>query len=138
MAQVKDYPNRNNIKADDFLYLITNGNSDYKVLLSDIVGHNIKKLSQQTYTLVLEDSFKYVRSEFAGGTIFIVPNKLTTEFAIGTVIYLRNKSNNNATIQAENSDVLLNTNSNLQIKPHGEVKLLYVDDNEWDLTGDLI
>lgn len=138
MSQVKDFPVRQDPKADDFFYLITDGNSDYQIKASQVLGRILKKIAVQNYTLELSDAFKTLRNQFPSSATITIPEELNVAFVEGTEIKIRNASNYQMILQGENISVILNTKSNLNVLPHGEVSLVYVGGNEWDLTGDLI
>lgn len=138
MTQIKDFPDRTNPVADDFLYLITQGNTDYKILINSILGRMIKSIIDPVYQLVASDAYHTVRLLFPASTVVTVPLEATTAFAIGTTIKIRNNSTLNAILAPETIAVTLNTKSGLNISQKGEIELVYIGSDEWDISGDLI
>lgn len=139
MTQIKDYPNRITPLADDFLYLITNGNTDYKILINSVLGRLIKSTAEQNYSIIAPDVYHTIRLEFSASTIVTVPLEATSQFNVGDVIKIRNTSiTDNAVLLPETIAVSINTKSGLNIIPNGEIELVYIGGDVWDVSGDLV
>lgn len=141
MTQVKDFPERglsSPPKPDDFLYLITQGSTDWQILINVLMGRELTKtVLEPLYTLENADTYHTLRFVFPAGKVITVPQDLTVQFTPGIIIRLRNASPQPATILPQTVGVKINTKSGLIIPPHGEVNLTNVGPDEWDASGDL-
>lgn len=137
MSQVKDFLERTAPEPDDFTYLISNGNTDFKILIKTLLGELIKGIVTATYELVLEDQYHTIRMTFAGNKDLTVPIALDVPFVSGTVIRIRNSSPSLSTLIPATIGVTLNTKGGLNIVPWGEVKLVSISPDVWDVIGDL-
>lgn len=138
MSQIKDFPNRDEPVASDFVYLITEGNTDYKLSAKQILGESNKLVTGSTYTLLLTDQFRTIRMNFNGAKTLTIPADSSVPYEIGTVIRVRNSSPDTLTMIPEGAAVdLYSKNGWLNIMPRGEVKLCYVATDTWEIIGDL-
>ena len=137
MTRIKDYPPRTIPEFDDFLYLITQGNTDYKLLIESLLGEMTVDVIQPTYELVLADQYHTVRMSFPGAKELTVPEEINEAFVAGTVIRIRNASTAVLTLIPATVGVTINTKDGLNIIGHGEVKLVYRGLDTWDASGDL-
>lgn len=137
MTQVKDFPDRTDPEPTDFAYLVTDGNTDFKVRLKTLLGELTKEIIDPFYELVLADQYHTIRMSFPGNKELTVPTTANVPFIEGTVIRVRNASENLVTLIPETIAVELKTKGGLNIVPHGEVKLVYFKNDEWDVIGDL-
>lgn len=141
MSQIKDFPDRdltNPPQPDDFLYLITQGNSDWKILINVLLGRALtKEIITPLYELVAEDTYHTIRFTFPAAKVITVPRDEIVQYEPGIIIRLRNVGTLSATILPETGAVIINTKDGLVIPPHGEVNLTNVSANLWDASGDL-
>lgn len=137
MSQVKDFPDREAPEPDDFTYLITEGNSDFKLRIKAFMGELITPIIDPNYELLTADQYHTIRMTFPGNKELTVPLELDQPFVIGTVILVRNISAFLITLLPATIAVTLNTKSGLDIVANGEAKLVYNGSNEWDVVGDL-
>lgn len=138
MSQIKDFPNRDLPLPDDFLYLITQGNTDFQIAINILLGRALtKEVVDPLYTLIAADVYHTIRFTFPAGKVITVPENATVVFQTGIIIKLRNVGTVAATILPETAGVIINTKGGLVIPPHGEVNLTKVATDTWDASGDL-
>lgn len=141
MTQVKDFPERgvsDPPQSDDFLYLITAGNTDYNIPINSLLGRGLTKtIIEPLYTLVASDIYHTLRCTYVASKAITVPEDAQVSFAPGAAIRLRNAGSLTATIVPQTGGVVINTKSGLTIPPNGEVILVNVAADIWDASGDL-
>ncbi len=138
MSQIKEFPNRDNPLPDDFLYLITQGNTDFSIAINILLGRALtKEVVDPLYTLIAEDIYHTIRFTFPAAKVITIPIDANVSYTPGIIIKLRNVGDIAATILPETATVIINTKDGLVIPPHGEVNLTNVAVNLWDASGDL-
>lgn len=137
MSQVKDFPQRETPEPTDFLYLITEGNTDYKVLITQLLGEMTKEVIQPFYELEDGDQYHTIRMTFPSGKQLTVPTNDDVPFTVGTIVRIRNATSGSLTLIPATVDVTLNTKGGLKVIARGEVKLVKVGQDNWDVIGDL-
>ena len=90
-----------------------------------------------SHILDLTDAAKYVRMNVGTANDLTVPANGDVAFPIGTVIQIRQVGAGQTTIVAD-TGVTINSAETLKLRKQGSSgALIKVDDDEWDLTGDL-
>lgn len=99
----------------------------------------VNNQTDTSYTLVSADSGKVVRASNAGEVAITVPANASDAIPVGATIALRQVGAGQVVLAAE-SDVTLNVPDGLDAataRQGSTIMLHKVDDDEWDLTGDL-
>lgn len=105
-----------------------------ELIFQPTLGLNTQTAS---YTLVLSDSYKYLRVDVATANNLTVPPNSSVAFSIGTQIHIRQIGVGQTTVVA-GSGVTITTPETLKIrKQHSSVSLVKVATDTWDLLGDL-
>lgn len=90
-----------------------------------------------SYTLVLADSFKYVRMDVGSSNNLTIPPNSSVAFITGTQIHVRQAGVGQTTIVA-GSGVTINTPETLKIrKQHSTISLVKIATDTWEIMGDL-
>lgn len=122
----------------DYLEVVQGG-ANKKATIAQIRNTPINAQTGTSYTLVLTDAGKVVRSNNASAQTHTIPPNSSVAFAVGDTVAFRQVGAGQLTV-APGSGVTLNIPTGFQAKTgrqHGTIMIHKVDTNEWDITGDL-